>query len=76
MLYSIRSERLLMEEIDYNILFRCFVGMNPDEPVWDESVFPKNRNRLLEGDVAREFLVEVVRQAQAKGDLSSRPGLV
>lgn len=67
MLYSIRSERLLMEEIDYSMLFRWFVGMNLDEPVWDVTVFTKNRNRLLEGDVAREFLAEVVRQAQAKG---------
>ena len=67
MLYSIRSERLLMEEIDYSMLFRWFVGMNLDEPVWDVTVFTKNRNRLLEGDVAREFLGEVVAQAQAKG---------
>jgi IS5 family transposase len=67
MLYSIRSERLLMEEIDDSMLFRWFVGMNLDEPVWDATVFTKNRNRLLEGDVAREFLAEVVRQAQAKG---------
>ena len=67
MLYSIRSERLLMEEIDYSMLFRWFVGMNLDEPVWDPTVFTKNRNRLLEGDVAREFLAEVVGQAQAKG---------
>lgn len=67
MLYSIRSERLLMEEIDYSMLFRWFVGMNLDEPVWDATVFTKNRNRLLEGDVAREFLSEVVQQAQAKG---------
>jgi transposase len=67
MLYSIRSERLLMEEVDYNMLFRWFVGMNLDEPVWDATVFTKNRNRLLEGDVAREFLREVVKQAQAKG---------
>jgi transposase len=67
MLYSIRSERLLMEEIDYSMLFRWFVGMNLDEPVWDVTVFTKNRNRLLEGDVAREFLAEVVRQAQSKG---------
>jgi transposase len=67
MLYSIRSERLLMEEIDYSMLFRWFVGMNLDEPVWDATVFTKNRNRLLEGDVAREFLGEVVAQAQAKG---------
>jgi IS5 family transposase len=67
MLYSIRSERLLMEEIDYSMLFRWFVGMNLDEPVWDVTVFTKNRNRLLEGDVAREFLGEVIAQAQASG---------
>src|SRR5499427_303091 len=66
MLYSIRSERLLVEEIDYSILFRWFVGMNLDEPVWDVTVFTKNRNRLLEGDVAREFLCEVVEQARKK----------
>jgi transposase len=70
MLYSVRSERLLMEEIDYSMLFRWFVGMNLDEPVWDVTVFTKNRNRLLEGDVAREFLGEVIAQAQAK-DLTS-----
>jgi transposase len=64
MLYSVRSERLLMEEIDYSMLFRWFVGMNLDEPVWDVTVFTKNRNRLLEGDVAREFLCEVVNQAR------------
>jgi len=67
MLYSIRSERLLMEEVDYSMLFRWFVGMNLDEPVWDATVFTKNRNRLLEGDVAREFLCEVIKQAQTKG---------
>jgi transposase len=67
MLYSVRSERLLMEEIDYSMLYRWFVGMNLDEPVWDVTVFTKNRNRLLEGDVAREFLAEVVGQAQAQG---------
>ena len=66
MLYSVRSERLLMEEIDYSMLFRWFVGMNLDEPVWDVTVFTKNRDRLLEGDVAREFLSEVVNQAQSK----------
>jgi len=66
MLYSVRSERLLMEEIDYSVLFRWFVGMNMDEPVWDVTVFTKNRDRLLDGDVAREFLCEVVKQAQEK----------
>jgi transposase len=66
MLYSVRSERLLMEEIDYSMLFRWFVGMNLDEPVWDVTVFTKNRDRLLEGDVAREFLCEVVEQARKR----------
>ena len=66
MLYSVRSERLLMEEIDYSVLFRWFEGMNLDEPVWDVTVFTKNRDRLLDGDVAREYLCEVVRQAQEK----------
>ncbi len=64
MLYSVRSERLLMEEIDYSLLYRWFVGMNMDEPVWDITVFTKNRDRLLSGDVAREFLSEVVSQAR------------
>ena len=56
MLYSIRSERLLMEEMDYNLLFRWFVGLNADDEVWDATVFTKNRDRLLEADVAKEFL--------------------
>lgn len=64
MLYSVRSERLLMEEIDYSVLYRWFVGMNMDEPVWDVTVFTKNRDRLLEGDVAREFLRVIVEQAR------------
>jgi transposase len=66
MLYSVRSERLLMEEIDYSVLFRWFVGMNLDEPVWDVTVFTKNRDRLLDGDVARDFLCEVVNEAREK----------
>src|SRR3954447_20141994 len=66
MLYSVRSERLLMEEIDYSMLFRWFVGMNLDEPVWDVTVFTKNRDRLLEGEVAQEFLSEVLNQARDK----------
>ncbi len=67
MLYSIRSERLLMEEMDYNLLFRWFVGLNADDEVWDPTVFTKNRDRLLEADVAQEFLAHVVAQAHAKG---------
>lgn len=64
MLYSIRSERLLMEEIDYSMLFRWFVGLNLDEEVWDATTFTKNRDRLLEADVAKEFLAQVVAQAR------------
>jgi transposase len=70
MLYSIRSERLLMEDIDYSILFRWFVGLNLDEEVWDATTFTKNRERLLEGDVAQQFLAEVVELARAKGFVS------
>src|SRR3989442_6711760 len=67
MLYSIRSERLLMEEMDYNLLFRWFVGLNADDEVWDATTFTKNRDRLLEADVAKEVLAQVVAQAGAKG---------
>ena len=67
MLYTVRSERLLMEEMDYNLLFRWFVGLNADDPVWDATVFSKNRDRLLEADVAKEFLAQVVEQARAQG---------
>jgi transposase len=52
--YSIRSERLLMEQLDYNLLFRWFVGMDMDEPIWDPTVFTKNRDRLLNQDIAVE----------------------
>jgi transposase len=67
MLYSIRSERLLMEEMDYNLLVRWFVGLNADDDVWDPTVFTKNRDRLLEADVAKEFLARVVEHARVKG---------
>jgi transposase len=67
MLYTIRSERLLMEEMDYNLLFRWFVGLNADDEVWDPTTFTKNRDRLLQADVAKEFLVRVVAQASAQG---------
>jgi transposase len=67
MLYSIRSERLLMEEIDYSMLFRWFVGLNLDEEVWDATTFTKNRDRLLEAEVAKLFLAQVVAQAREKG---------
>jgi transposase len=67
MLYSIRSERRLMEEMDYNLLFRWFVGLNADDAVWDATVFTKNRDRLLQADVAKQFLAQVVAQAGARG---------
>ena len=67
MLYSVRSERLLVEEIDYNILFRWFVGLNLDDEVWDATVLTKNRKRLLEAEVAKEFLALVVEQARGQG---------
>src|SRR6266702_3698129 len=70
MLYSVRSERLLMEEIDYSILFRWFVGLNLDEKVWDATTFTKNRDRLLEAAVAREFLAQVVERARMAGLVS------
>jgi transposase len=70
MLYSVRSERLLMEEIDYSILYRWFVGLNLDEQVWDPTSFTKNRDRLLEGAVAKEFLAQVVERARAGGLIS------
>jgi transposase len=61
--YSIRSERLLMEQLDYNILFRWFVGLEMDEPVWVPTVFTKNRDRLLEHAVAHSFFQRVVARA-------------
>ena len=70
MLYSVRSERLMMEEIDYSILYRWFVGLNLDEAVWDATTFTKNRDRLLEAAVAKEFLAQVVEQARAAGLIS------
>ena len=69
-LYTIRSERLLMEQLDYNLLFRWFVGLEMDDPVWNPTVFTKNRERLLAGDVARAFFDHVVAQARERGLLS------
>ena len=69
-LYTVRSERLLMEQLDYNFLFRWFVGLSLDDLVWDATVFTKNRERLLEGAVAEGFFAAVVGQARAHGLLS------
>jgi transposase len=70
-LYSVRSERLLMEQLDYNLLFRWFVGLTPDEPVWDPTVFTKNRDRLLAGEVAHAFFEQVLARARGQQLLSS-----
>jgi transposase len=69
-LYTVRSERMLMEQLDYNLLFRWFVGLNMDDPIWDATVFSKNRDRLLEGDVARAFFAKVMEEAGRRGLLS------
>jgi transposase len=70
LLYSIRSERLLMEQLEYNLLFRWFVGLNLDEAVWVPTVFSKNRDRLLEGEIAAKFFAQVLNQARANDLLS------
>jgi transposase len=70
LLYSIRSERMLMEQLEYNLLFRWFVGLSANEPVWHPTVFSKNRDRLLEGAVAEELFSLVVGQARQKRLLS------
>ena len=69
-LYTIRSERQLMEQLNYNLLFRWFVGLNMDDAVWDPTVYTKNRQRLLEADVAKKFFSLVVEQARSR-DLMS-----
>jgi len=69
-LYTIRSERLLMEQLEYNLLFRWFVGLNIDDPVWDPTVFSKNRDRLLRADVAALFFRAVLDEAKARGLVS------
>src|SRR5271169_3476538 len=69
-LYSVRSERMLMEQLDYNLLFRWFVGLNMDDPIWDVTVFTKNRERLLDGDIAEAFFQAVLKQAREQNLLS------
>jgi transposase len=66
-LYTIRSERMLMEQLAYNLLFRWFVGLNVDDAVWVPTVFSKNRDRLLEGEVAQKFFGQVLEQARTAG---------
>jgi hypothetical protein len=69
-LYSVRSERLLMEQLDYNLLFRWFVGLNMDDAIWDVIVFTKNRERLLDGDIVEAFFQAVLQQARERSLLS------
>jgi transposase len=69
--YSIRSERLLMERLEYDLLFRWFVDIGIDDPAWDHSVFSKNRDRLLEGDIAAKFLGAILSQPKVKRLLST-----
>src|SRR6201987_693013 len=70
-LYSVRSERMLMEQLDYNLLFRWFVGVNMDDAIWDVTVFTKNRERLLAGEVAKTLFAEVLAQARSRDLLST-----
>ena len=69
--YSIRSERQLVDRLDHDLLFRWFVGLGIEDPVWDATTFTKNRDRLLEGAVAGQFLAAVLSQARVKALLSS-----
>src|ERR1700690_2260345 len=69
--FSVRSERLLMEQIDYNLLFRWFVGLAPDRAVWHPTVFTQNRDRRMEADIAHEFLAALLALPQVKKLLSS-----
>ncbi len=70
-LYTVRSERMLMEQLDYNLLFRWFVGLNMDDGIWDVTVFTKNRERLLDGDIAEAFFQAVLQQARERNLLSN-----
>jgi hypothetical protein len=68
--YSIRSERQLMEQLDYNLLYRWLVGLAPDDPVWDATTFTKNRDRLQQGDVFQKFMMKLLNHPQVKPLLS------
>ena len=70
-LYTVRSERQLMEQLDYNLLYRWFVGLNMDDPIWDATTFTKNRQRLLDGDIAQAFFERVLAQARERQLLSA-----
>src|ERR1700744_4557624 len=69
-LYTVRSERMLMEQLDYSLLFRWFVGLGVDDPVWHPTTFTQNRDRLLEHEVSKRFFAEILTQAREAGLLS------
>jgi transposase len=69
--YSVRSERQLMEQLDYNLRFRWFVGLSLDTPIWDACVFTKNRDRLVDGEVAAKFMAAVLNQPRVRELLSA-----
>ena len=69
-LYGIRSERQLIEQLNYNLLYRWFVGLSPDEPVWDPTTFTKNRERLQAGEVFEKFMTRLLNHPQVKPLLS------
>src|ERR1017187_10706526 len=69
-LYTVRSERMMMEQLQYNLLYRWFVGLNMDDVIWDVTVFTKNRERFLDGDIAQKFFAAVLDQARAADLLS------
>ena len=70
--YSVRSERMLMEQLDYNLLFRWFVGSNMDDAIWDVTMFTKNRERRLDVDIAEAFFQAVLQQARERSLLTIR----
>ena len=70
--YGIRSERQLMERLEFDLLFRWFVGLGVDDPVWDHSTFSKNRDRLLEGEIAAKFLAAVLERAAGEAAIVKR----
>src|SRR5881394_3675056 len=71
LLYSVRSERMLMEQLDYNLLFRWFVGLGVDDEIWHPTTFTQNRERLLEQEISRKFFEQILKQAKKKQLLSS-----
>jgi transposase len=70
--FSIRSERQLIEQLNYNLLFRWFVGLSPDDPVWDATTFTKNRERLQQGDVFQKFMTKLLRHPTVGRTSTSR----